>query len=72
MSMLTLVSQKLIHTCTEEYYQLFTASGRGTLYTSDSTGEYYAISLPNHLVSELFYNYILCYAYVCIFCLFSM
>ena len=26
-------------------------TGRGTLYTSDSTGEFYTVSLENHLVS---------------------
>ena len=28
-----------------------TATGRGILYTSDSVGEYYTVSLLNHLVS---------------------
>lgn len=42
-----------------------TATGRGILYTSDSVGEYYTVSLLNHLVSVgLFTQSVITYTYI--------
>lgn len=48
------------------------ASSRGTLYTSDSTGEYYTVSLENHLVSVGYLQSLYTY-YVCVYmCMYSI